>query len=67
MLSNAKPKEKYGFKIQCIYRVPPIIRENNPKAYTPQIASISPYHQRVDNSFEHMEEHKLKYLKRFLN
>jgi len=64
MLRNVKPPEEYDFHIQCIYGVPPTIRENNLKAYTPQIVSIGPYHY---NSFESMEELKLKYLKEFLN
>jgi len=67
MLQNVKPSEEHGFHMQCINRVPPNIRENNPKAYTPQIVSIGPYHHKANNSFEPMEEHKLKYLKGFLN
>jgi len=72
ILQNVKPPEKYDFHMQCIYKVPPKIRKNNPKAYTPQIVSIGPYHHKTcdlgkeDNNFEPMEEFKLKYLKGFL-
>ena len=73
MLQNVKPPEEYPFDKQCIYKVPPKIRETNPKAYTPRIVSIGPYHHKArevgeeDNSFEAMEELKLTYLKGFLN
>jgi len=73
MLQNVKPSEKYDFLMQCIYRVPQKIRRNNPKAYTPQIVSIGPYHHiahefgKEDNNFEAMEEFKLNYLKGFLS
>jgi len=35
MLQNVKLPEEYGFHKQCIYMIPPRIRENNPQAYTP--------------------------------
>ncbi|XP_027925374.1 UPF0481 protein At3g47200-like [Vigna unguiculata] len=73
MLQDVKPPEEYPFDKQCIYKVPPKIRETNPKAYTPRIVSIGPYHRKArevgeeDNSLEEMEELKLTYLKGFLN
>jgi len=73
MLQNVKSPQTDEFYMQCIYRVPPNIRESNPKAYTPQILSIGPYHHKTcslskkDNNFEAMEELKLKYLKGFLD
>jgi len=73
MLHNVKPPEEYHFYKQCIYKVPPKVRETNPKAYTPRMVSIGPYHRKArevgkeDNSFETMEELKLTYLKGFLN
>ncbi|KAK7380502.1 hypothetical protein VNO78_33015 [Psophocarpus tetragonolobus] len=58
--------------MQCIYRVPSRLRETNPKAYTPRIISIGPFHKAIDvgkedKIFESMEELKLKYFKGFLN
>jgi len=47
--------------------IPPRICENNHKVCTSQIVSIDHYHHKADNSFELMEENKLKYLKGFLN
>ncbi|KAG4941543.1 hypothetical protein JHK87_045414 [Glycine soja] len=72
MLQNVKPPERYGLDKQCIYRVPPDIRETNPKAYTPQIVSIGPFHKardagKEDSIFESMEDLKVNYLKAFLN
>ncbi|XP_014522985.1 putative UPF0481 protein At3g02645 [Vigna radiata var. radiata] len=64
MLQNVKLPEMDEINMQCIYKVPPNIRQNNPKAYTPQMISIGPYHH---NSFGTTEELKLKYLKGFLN
>ncbi|TKY46090.1 UPF0481 protein [Spatholobus suberectus] len=72
MLENVEPPETCGADKQCIYRVPHRIRETNPKAYTPRIVSIGPFHKardvgKEDNVLESMEELKLKYLKGFLN
>ncbi|BAU01784.1 UPF0481 protein [Vigna angularis] len=72
MLQDVKPPDMDEFHRQCIYRVPPNIREYNPKAYTPQIVSIGPYHKvrdvgKEDNIFQSMETLKLKYLKGFLD
>ncbi|XP_045811062.1 UPF0481 protein At3g47200-like [Trifolium pratense] len=57
---------------QCIYKVPQIIRQNNPQAYTPRIIAIGPFHSPPrgsvsDNNLNEMEKLKLKYLKGFLN
>ncbi|KAG5079407.1 hypothetical protein JHK86_003472 [Glycine max] len=57
---------------QCIYKVPQKFREGNPKAYTPQVVSIGPFHKPRDSNGENntlvrMEELKLEYLRRFLN
>ncbi|KAK7380556.1 hypothetical protein VNO78_33069 [Psophocarpus tetragonolobus] len=72
MLQDVKPPEKDGLLMQCIYRIPPRLRETNPKAYTPRIVSIGPFHKTIDvgkedSIFESMEKLKLKYLKGFLN
>ncbi|QCD94470.1 hypothetical protein DEO72_LG5g2554 [Vigna unguiculata] len=64
-LQNVKLPKMEEIHMQCIYRVPPNIREYNPKPYTPQAVSIGPYHHH--NNYEGMEELKLKYLKGFLN
>jgi len=64
ILQNVKPPAMDEFHMQCIYRVPPAIREVKPKAYAPRIISIGPYHH---NSCEDTEELKLKYVKGFLN
>ncbi|TKY46104.1 UPF0481 protein [Spatholobus suberectus] len=71
MLQNVEPPEMNELNKQCIYRVPHRIRETNPKAYTPRIVSIGPFHKardvgKVDNILESMEELKMKYLKGFL-
>lgn len=71
MLQKVDPPEMYECNKQCIYRVPQRLREINPKAYTPQIVSIGPFHKasnvgKEDNILESMEELKLKYLKGFL-
>jgi len=63
-LQDVNPPEMDEIHMQSIYRVPPNIRDYNPKAYTPQIVSVGPYHH---NSFEAMEKLKLKYLKGLLN
>jgi len=60
--------EMSGINEQCIYKIPPGIRQ----AYTPQIISIGPFHNShgssSDNNILHqMEELKLKYLKGFIN
>ncbi|KAK7380501.1 hypothetical protein VNO78_33014 [Psophocarpus tetragonolobus] len=72
MLHYVEVPEKDGLHMQCIYRVPPRLRETNSKAYTPRIVSIGPLHKAIDvgkqdKIFESMEELKLKYLKGFLN
>ncbi|RDX64462.1 UPF0481 protein, partial [Mucuna pruriens] len=72
MLQDVEPPERYGFvNMQCIYRVQQRLRETNPKAYTPRIVSIGPFHKARDvdkeDKLESMEELKLKYLKGFLN
>ncbi|XP_047173582.1 UPF0481 protein At3g47200-like [Vigna umbellata] len=73
LLQNVKAPDMDEFHMQCIYRVPPNIRESNAKAYTPQILSIGPYHHKAshvgeeDNSFEAMEKLKLNYVKGFIN
>jgi hypothetical protein len=56
---------------RCIYKVPQIIRQANPQAYTPQMISIGPFHNprgsiSTNNNLHEMEELKLKYLKGFL-
>ncbi|RDX75214.1 UPF0481 protein, partial [Mucuna pruriens] len=72
ILQNVEPPEMCGTNMQCIYRVPRSLRESNPKAYTPQIVYIGPFHRARDvgkenNMLESTEELKQKYLKGFLN
>jgi hypothetical protein len=72
MLEEVVLPEMSGINEQCIYKLPSGIRQSNPKAYTPQIISIGPFHNphgsSSDNNILHqMEELKLKYLKGFLN
>ncbi|QCD94468.1 hypothetical protein DEO72_LG5g2552 [Vigna unguiculata] len=72
MLQNVEPPEMYDPTMQCIYRVPKGIRENNPKAYTPLAVSIGPFHKtrdigKEDDIFESTEELKIRYFKGFLN
>lgn len=50
----------------CIYRVPERLRHVNPKAYTPRVVSIGPIHH-GEERLRAMEEHKLLYLKSFLD
>ncbi|RDX64461.1 UPF0481 protein, partial [Mucuna pruriens] len=57
----------------CIYKVPLKFRRANPKAYTPRVVSIGPFHKPRDSDVENnntlkpMEQRKLKYLETFLN
>ncbi|WVZ15471.1 hypothetical protein V8G54_013037 [Vigna mungo] len=64
MLQNVTAPNIDEIDKQCIYRVPSNIRKSTPKAYTPQIVSIGPYHR---NSNKATERLKLKYVKAFLN
>ncbi|KAK9280622.1 hypothetical protein L1049_014318 [Liquidambar formosana] len=50
----------------CIYRVPKKLRKVNVEAYTPQLVSIGPLHF-GEQHLREMEEHKLRYLRTFLN
>ncbi|XP_021810258.1 UPF0481 protein At3g47200-like, partial [Prunus avium] len=49
----------------CIYKVPKRLRGVNNKAYTPQVVSIGPLHH-GRKSLKAMEEHKMRYMKDFL-
>ncbi|KAL6269026.1 hypothetical protein ACE6H2_025937 [Prunus campanulata] len=49
----------------CIYEVPKRLRGVNNKAYTPQVVSIGPLHH-GRKSLKAMEEHKMRYMKDFL-
>ncbi|GMP55746.1 hypothetical protein CsSME_00020476 [Camellia sinensis var. sinensis] len=51
---------------RCIFRVHDVLRNENKKAYEPEVVAIGPYHHGKDN-LQPMEEHKLRYLKRLLN
>ncbi|KAM1424511.1 hypothetical protein ACFX13_017242 [Malus domestica] len=51
---------------RCIYRVPKRLRQGNEKAYTPQVVSIGPLHH-GEEPLKGMEEHKLRYLRSFLD
>ncbi|GAB4854092.1 hypothetical protein Ancab_022674 [Ancistrocladus abbreviatus] len=50
----------------CIYRVPEYLCSINREAYRPLVVSIGPFHYK-DERLRAMEEHKLRYLKYFLN
>ncbi|XP_042518667.1 UPF0481 protein At3g47200-like [Macadamia integrifolia] len=50
----------------CIYRVPECLRENDDKAFIPQVVSLGPYHHKRNESLRDMEEHKLRSLNRIL-
>ncbi|GMY04918.1 UPF0481 protein At3g47200-like [Fagus crenata] len=51
---------------QCrIYKVPFHLREQNEKAYTPQVISIGPIHHNKEK-FKTMEKHKERYFKSFM-
>ncbi|PON86708.1 hypothetical protein TorRG33x02_175400 [Trema orientale] len=50
----------------CIYRVPERLRHENAKAYTPKVVSIGPLHYDGER-LQAMEEHKMLYLRSFLN
>ncbi|CAL5337293.1 unnamed protein product [Camellia sinensis] len=51
---------------RCIFRVHDPLRNENKKAYEPQVVAIGPYHHGKDN-LQPMEERKLRYLKQLLN
>ncbi|CAL5337254.1 unnamed protein product [Camellia sinensis] len=51
---------------RCIFRVHDVLRNENKKAYEPEVVAIGPYHHGKDN-LQPMEEHKLRYLKRLLD
>ncbi|KAJ6713849.1 hypothetical protein OIU85_025470 [Salix viminalis] len=48
-----------------IFKVPRVLRSVNSRAYEPEILSIGPYHRGKDD-LKMMEEHKMHYLKMFL-
>ncbi|GAB4835942.1 hypothetical protein Ancab_000861 [Ancistrocladus abbreviatus] len=50
----------------CIYRVAEKLRSVNREAYRPSVVSIGPFHYK-DERLRAIEEHKLRYLKHFLN
>ncbi|KAH9783160.1 DUF862 domain-containing protein [Citrus sinensis] len=50
----------------CIYRVPQQIRGLNPKAHTPQLVSIGPFHHGDNEELRATEEIKIRYLEYFL-
>ena len=45
----------------CIYRVPKMLRQVNPDAYTPHLISIGPFHHGNNPSLADMDEHKWRY------
>ncbi|KAM5552973.1 UPF0481 protein [Rosa sericea] len=52
--------------ICCIFRVPEVLRRHNPKAYTPDVVSIGPFH-RGGEPFQRMEIVKQWYLHNLLS
>lgn len=50
----------------CIFRVPQVIRRQNPKAYHPDVVAIGPFHDRGSKHFRPMENVKLWYLRNLL-
>ncbi|KAL7219960.1 hypothetical protein ACSBR2_012926 [Camellia fascicularis] len=50
---------------RCIFRVHDRLRNENEKAYEPNVVAIGPYHHGKDN-LQPMEEHKLRYLQQLL-
>ncbi|XP_061995073.1 UPF0481 protein At3g47200-like [Rosa rugosa] len=52
--------------ICCIFRVPQVLRRHNPKAYTPDVVSIGPFH-RGREQFQRMEIVKQWYLHNLLS
>ncbi|PRQ36302.1 hypothetical protein RchiOBHm_Chr4g0389931 [Rosa chinensis] len=50
----------------CIFRVPQVIRRQNPKAYQPDVVTIGPFHDRGSKHFQPMENVKLWYLRNHL-
>ncbi|KAK6912622.1 Protein of unknown function DUF247, plant [Dillenia turbinata] len=48
-----------------IYRVPDKLKRTNEEAYTPRIVSIGPFHHGKEK-LQAMEEHKLRYLDKFV-
>ncbi|CAJ2666405.1 unnamed protein product [Trifolium pratense] len=72
MLEVVVLPEEFETHEQCIYKVPQMIRQDNPQAYTPRIIAIGPFHSprgsvSDNNNLNEMEKLKLKYLKGFLN
>ncbi|KAL6194860.1 hypothetical protein ACLB2K_035935 [Fragaria x ananassa] len=52
--------------ICCIFRVPQVLRRHNPKAYTPDVVSIGPFHH-GGTPFQRMEKVKQWYLRNLLS
>lgn len=50
----------------CIFRVPQVIRRQNPKAYQPDVVAIGPFHDRGSKHFQPLENVKRWYLRNLL-
>lgn len=50
----------------CIFRVPQVIRRQNPKAYQPDVVAIGPLHDRGSKHFQPLENVKRWYLRNLL-
>ncbi|KAK9115909.1 hypothetical protein Sjap_014856 [Stephania japonica] len=50
----------------CIFKVPRNLSETHPKAFSPQVVSLGPYH-RGDPSLKDMEKHKWRLLRHVLD
>ncbi|XP_057491614.1 UPF0481 protein At3g47200-like [Actinidia eriantha] len=50
---------------RCIYKVPAFVKDQNKKAYEPQLVSFGPYHHGKDH-LRRMEEHKHRALIHFI-
>ncbi|KAK3408146.1 hypothetical protein EUGRSUZ_J00441 [Eucalyptus grandis] len=58
-------RQSAGDSCCCIFRVPPTLKELNPKAYKPHIVSIGPYHHGSE-CVKMIEQHKARFFQALL-